>query len=32
VTYAGNYATLTGLNVQDLIPRYILPAITDDSR
>lgn len=32
-TYAGNYASGTGLQIQeDLIPRFILPAVMDDSR
>ncbi len=32
-TWAGNYASLTGLKVQEeLIPKFILPAIRDESR
>jgi len=32
-TWAGNYSSLTGLKVQEeLIPRFILPAIEDESR
>jgi CubicO group peptidase (beta-lactamase class C family) len=32
-TWAGNYTSLTGLKVQEeLIPRFILPAIEDESR
>lgn len=28
-TFAGNYTTRTGLRIQDLIPRYILPAVRE---
>jgi CubicO group peptidase (beta-lactamase class C family) len=32
-TWGGNYASLTGLKIQEeLIPRFILPAIEDESR